>query len=172
MRDPIDEHIEVWSRELPDLDPRVEGIVTRMQWLDQYRRSRLGQALAGQGLKLWEFKTLHILRRSGAPYQASATELAAALDLSPAATTKRLDNLEHDGYLRRSHDTADRRRILVTLTEAGHHVWEQTISLQDRVESQLVEALRPDEQDQLVALLRRLVLAAQASAPPGRTVAG
>jgi len=166
--DPIDDHIELWSRELPDLDPRVEGIVTRVQWLDQYRRSRLGQALAGQGLKLWEFKTLHILRRSGPPYQATATELAAALDLSPAAMTKRLDNLEQDGYLRRRHDTADRRRILVTLSDTGHQAWEKTISVQDRVERELVEALRPQEQDQLVRLLRRLVLAAAASpAPPG-----
>jgi len=168
MKDPIDDHIELWSRELPDLDPRVEGIVTRVQWLDQYRRSRLGQALAGQGLKLWEFKTLHILRRSGPPYQATATELAAALDLSPAAMTKRLDNLEQDGYLRRRHDTADRRRILVTLSDTGHQAWEKTISVQDRVERELVEALRPQEQDQLVRLLRRLVLAAAASpAPPG-----
>jgi DNA-binding MarR family transcriptional regulator len=168
MKDPIDDHIELWSRELPDLDPRVEGIVTRVQWLDQYRRHRLGQALAGQGLKLWEFKTLHILRRSGPPYQATATELAAALDLSPAAMTKRLDNLEQDGFLRRRHDTADRRRILVTLTEAGHQAWDKTISVQDRVEHELVEALRPEEQDQLVGLLRRLVLAAAASpAPPG-----
>jgi DNA-binding MarR family transcriptional regulator len=166
MRDPIDDHIELWSRELPDLDPRVEGIVTRVQWLDQYRRNRLGQALAGQGLKLWEFKTLHILRRSGPPYRATATELAVALDLSPAAMTKRLDNLEQDGYLRRGHDTADRRRVLVTLTDAGRRAWDKTISVQDRVESQLVEALRPDEQDQLVELLRRLVLAAEASGPP------
>jgi len=166
MRDPIDDHIELWSRELPDLDPRVEGIVTRVQWLDQYRRSRLGQALAGQGLKLWEFKTLHMLRRSGPPYQATATELAAALDLSPAAMTKRLDNLEQDGYLRRDHDDADRRRVLVTLTGAGRRAWDKTISVQDRVESQLVEALSPREQDQLVDLLRRLVLAAHGSAGP------
>jgi DNA-binding MarR family transcriptional regulator len=162
-RDPIDDHIELWSRELPELDPRVEGIVTRVQWLDQYRRNRLGQALAGQGLKLWEFKTLHILRRSGPPYRATATELAGALDLSPAAMTKRLDNLEQDGYLRRDHDNADRRRVLVSLTDAGRRAWERTISVQDRVESQLVEALRPEEQDQLVGLLRRLVLAAQAA---------
>jgi DNA-binding MarR family transcriptional regulator len=168
MRDPIDEHIELWSRELPGLDPRVEGIVTRVQWLDQYRRNRLGQALAGQGLRLWEFKTLHILRRPGPPYQATATELAAALDLSPAAMTKRLDNLEQDGYLRRSHDTADRRRVLVTLTEAGHQAWEKTISVQDRVERELVAALRPQEQDQLVRLLRRLVLAAAGSPAPPR----
>jgi DNA-binding MarR family transcriptional regulator len=166
VRDPIDDHIELWSRELPDLDPRIEGIVTRVQWLDQYRRTRLGQVLAGQGLKLWEFKTLHILRRGGPPYRATATELAAALDLSPAAITKRLDNLEQDGYLRRSHDSADRRRVLVALTDAGLRAWEDSISLQDRVEHELVESLDRDEQDQLVALLRRLVLAAQRSAPP------
>ena len=161
MRDLVDEHIELWSRELPDLDPRVEGIVTRIQVLDMHRRHELEQALAAQGLKLWEFKTLHILRRGGPPYRATATELATALDLSPAAMTKRLDNLEQDGYLRRSHDDADRRRVLIRLTEAGLRAWENTISLQDRVERQLVDVLRPGEQDQLVSLLRKLLLSAQ-----------
>jgi DNA-binding MarR family transcriptional regulator len=161
MRDLVDEHIEVWSRELPDLDPRVEGIVVRLQVLDRHLRRELEQALATQSLKMWEFKTLHILRRGGPPYRATATELATALDLSPAAMTKRLDNLEQDGYLRRSHDDADRRRVLITLTEAGMRAWEDTISLQDGVERRLVDVLRPDEQDQLVSLLRRLLLSAQ-----------
>ena len=161
MRDLVDEHIEMWSRELPDLNSRVEGIVVRLQVLDRHLRRELEQALATQSLKMWEFKTLHILRRGGPPYRATATELATALDLSPAAMTKRLDNLEQDGYLRRSHDDADRRRVLITLTEAGMHAWGNTISLQDRVERQLVDVLRPDEQDQLVSLLRRLLLSAQ-----------
>jgi DNA-binding MarR family transcriptional regulator len=161
VRDLVDEHIELWSRELPGLDPRVEGIVTRIQVLDMHRRHELERALAARGLKMWEFKTLHILRRGGPPYRATATELATALDLSPAAMTKRLDNLEQDGYLRRSHDNADRRRVLITLTEAGMRAWENTISLQDRVERELVDVLRPDEQDQLVSLLRRLLLGAQ-----------
>ena len=76
MRDLVDEHIELWSRELPDLDPRVEGIVTRLQVLDRHLRHELEQALATQSLKMWEFKTLHILRRGGPPYRATATELA------------------------------------------------------------------------------------------------
>jgi DNA-binding MarR family transcriptional regulator len=161
MKDLVDDHIELWSRQLPDLNPRVEGIVTRIQVLDRHRRHQLERALAAQGLKMWEFKTLHILRRGGPPYRATATALAAALDLSPAAMTKRLDNLEQDGYLRRSHDDADRRRVLITLTEAGLRAWENTISVQERVEREMVEALRPDEQDQLVSLLRTLLLAAE-----------
>jgi DNA-binding MarR family transcriptional regulator len=161
MRDLADEHIEMWSRELPDLNPRVEGIVVRLQALDRHLRRELERALATQSLKMWEFKTLHILRRGGPPYRATATELAAALDLSPAAMTKRLDNLEQDGYVRRSHDDADRRRVLIALTGAGLRAWEDTISLQDRVERRLVDALQPAEQDQLVSLLRRLLLSAQ-----------
>jgi DNA-binding MarR family transcriptional regulator len=160
VKDVIDDHIALWSRELPTLDPRVEGIVTRMSWLDRHLKARLEQALAGQGLKMWEFKTLHILRRGGAPYQASATELADALSLSPAAMTKRLDNLEAGGLLRRGHDDADRRRVLITLTDTGLRVWGNTISLQDQVEKELLAALGPSEQDQLIRLLRRLVVAA------------
>jgi len=98
MKDLVDEHIELWSRELPDLDPRVEGIVTRIQVLERHRRHQLEQALAAQGLKMWEFKTLHILRRGGAPYRATATELAAALDLSPDG--RELVSAGHDASLR------------------------------------------------------------------------
>jgi DNA-binding MarR family transcriptional regulator len=160
VKDVIDDHIALWSRELPTMDPRVEGIVTRMSWLDRHLKARLEQALAREGLKMWEFKTLHILRRGGPPFQASATDLAAALSLSPAAMTKRLDNLEAGGLLRRRHDDADRRRVLIRLTDAGLRAWENAISVQDQVEKQLVAALRPGEQDQLTTLLRRLVLAA------------
>jgi DNA-binding MarR family transcriptional regulator len=164
VKDRIDEHVELWSRELPGMDPRVEGIVTRMQALVRHLYRDKERALAAAGLQMWEYQTLLGLRRRGAPYRATPTELAAALELSPAAMTKRLDNMERSGYVRRSHDADDRRRIFVTLTEAGLTAWERTVNQRDRVERELIGELDPDEQDLLVALLRRLVLAAQRTA--------
>jgi DNA-binding MarR family transcriptional regulator len=158
-RDPIDAHVDRWAAELPDLDPRVEGAVARIQLISRYLYRHRDAALADQGLAGWEFQTLKDLRRRGAPYRATPTELAATLGLSPAATTKRLDAMERSGYLRREHDTADRRRVFVTLTDAGRRAWEDNIAAQDRVERRLLAALRPAEQDQLNALLRKLVLA-------------
>src|SRR5689334_16706079 len=108
MRDHVDDHVERWRRELPDLDPVVEAIVARMHVLTRHLTRARQRALAGQRLQLWEYKTLLDLRRRGAPYRATPKELAAALGLSPAAVTKRLTALERAGYVTRTHDDADR----------------------------------------------------------------
>ena len=47
------------------------------------------------------------------------TQLAAALGLTTGAMTKVLDRLEAAGYITRSHDPADRRRIIITADPAG-----------------------------------------------------
>ena len=49
----------------------------------------------------------------------TAGQLADAVGLSSAATTTLLDRLEAKGFVRRVRDTADRRRVLVGLTDAG-----------------------------------------------------
>jgi DNA-binding MarR family transcriptional regulator len=162
-RDSVDDHVARWTAELPELiDPRVEGVVGRVHVVYRYLQRHRDRALTEQGLALWEFQTLKDLRRRGAPYRATPTELAAALGLSPAATTKRLDAMERAGYLRREHDTGDRRRVFVTLTDAGRRAWEDNIAAQDRIERHLLAALDTAEQDQLNALLRKLVLVTEA----------
>jgi DNA-binding MarR family transcriptional regulator len=157
-RDSIDDHVDRWTAELPELiDPRVEGTISRITVLFKYLQRHRDRALTDQGLAWWEFQTLKDLRHRGAPYRATPTELADSLGLSPAATTKRLDAMERAGYLRRDHDTGDRRRVFVTLTDAGRQAWEDNIAAQDRIERRLLAALAPAEQDQLITLLRKLV---------------
>ena len=72
------------------MDLRVEGIATRLQALAKYLDRRRDAVLAEHGLQWWEFKTLHMLRRGGAPYQATPGQLATQLGLSPAAMTNRI----------------------------------------------------------------------------------
>jgi DNA-binding MarR family transcriptional regulator len=55
----------------------------------------------------------------------TAGELAAAVGLSPGAATTALDRLEQRGYVRRTRDSQDRRRVMVELTEeANRAAWE------------------------------------------------
>jgi DNA-binding MarR family transcriptional regulator len=49
----------------------------------------------------------------------TAGQLAAAVGLSSAATTTLLDRLEGRGLVRRTPDRADRRKVLVEMTELG-----------------------------------------------------
>jgi DNA-binding MarR family transcriptional regulator len=161
VRDRIDEHVERWQRELPELEPRVEAITARMHLLVRFLRQGRQHALAGQTLQWWEYKTLLELRRRGKPYRATPKELAAALGLSPAGVTKRLTALERQGYVSRSHDTGDRRLVHVTLTRQGHQAWRRATSSESEIEKKLISQLTVSEQDELARLLRCLLIASE-----------
>ncbi|KGN38212.1 MarR family winged helix-turn-helix transcriptional regulator [Knoellia subterranea] len=49
----------------------------------------------------------------------TASELARRTGLTPAATTSMIDRLERKGFVRRTSDPGDRRRVLVEMTEEG-----------------------------------------------------
>jgi DNA-binding MarR family transcriptional regulator len=157
VKDSIDDHVALWSREQPGLDGRVEGIVVRMQVLTRYLDRRRDAALASYGLQWWEFKTLHMLRRGGTPYRTTPGVLAKQLGMSAAAMTNRLDALERRGFVARGHDPDDRRKVVATLTGAGQEVWEQSIGEIEKLEQDLVRTLPAKDQDVLEELLRRLV---------------
>jgi len=55
----------------------------------------------------------------------TAGELAKAVALSPGAVTTALDRLEQKGFVRRTRDSEDRRRVTVEMTEeASRRAWE------------------------------------------------
>ncbi|HWD80140.1 MAG TPA: MarR family transcriptional regulator [Kribbella sp.] len=159
MKDFVDTHVELWAGELPDLDRDVEGITVRLQVLTRYLERRREAVLATYGLQLWEFKTLHMLRRGGTPYQATPGQLARQLNMSPAALTNRLDALERRGYVERTHDRDDRRKVVATLTPQGNELWERGIGDIVRVEEELIHQLPGPDRTTLDNLLRRLVVA-------------
>lgn len=161
MKDSIDDHVELWARELPDMDLRVEGIATRLQALGRYLDRQRDAVLAGHGLQWWGFKTLHMLRRGGAPYQSTPGRLATQLGLSPAAMTNRLDALERLGYVARHHDRDDRRKVVATLTDAGLQIWQEALGDITQVEVDLVNQLPATDQDHLTSLLRTLLLSTE-----------
>jgi DNA-binding MarR family transcriptional regulator len=68
------------------------------------------QMAARLGLNPTDYKTMSLLSRVE---RASATDVARHTGLSSAAVTELLDRLERKGFVRRTHDSVDRRRILV-----------------------------------------------------------
>jgi DNA-binding MarR family transcriptional regulator len=157
-RDSVDEHIARWSQVLPDLDPDVEGAVTRMQFLVRHLRRTKQETLAAHDLQNFEYETLHALAGRGEPYQAGPSELATELKMSPAAMTGRLDTLEQRGYLRRQPSTTDRRKVVVQLSESGHRAWQETIGSMGHEEDRILGTLTRAERRQLADLLRRMLL--------------
>jgi DNA-binding MarR family transcriptional regulator len=156
-QDSVDRHIEHWSREIPDLDPFVEGIITRMQMIVRHLKLQCQTVVEAQGLEEHEYSTLHMLGGCGPDHRATPGEIAAWLRMSPAAITGRIDNLERRGLVRRLPSSTDRRKIVVELTEQGRRLWRAAGGEQGSEEARILSALSPADREQLSALLRQLM---------------
>lgn len=159
QRDWTDGHVERWKPVLPDLDPDVEGAVTRMKKLGVHLRRVREQSLVDFDLDRQEFDTLHKLVSRGG--KAAPSELAADLDLAPASVTGRLDALERRGFVRRRTSTADRRRVDVELTEEGRSTWTGAMEFLGDEEERLLGVLAKDERVLLNDMLRRIMVVAE-----------
>jgi DNA-binding MarR family transcriptional regulator len=72
--------------------------------------------------------------------------------------TSRLDRLEKAGIVRRLPDPDDRRSVVVELTPKGRDAWDEAANVQGRREAFIASRLTKQEQRQLNALLRKLLL--------------
>ncbi|MFR9775053.1 MarR family winged helix-turn-helix transcriptional regulator [Micromonospora sp. MS34] len=169
-RDRTDQHVARWLPVLPDLDPDVEGAVTRMSLLSRHLREVKERALAELDLQEKEYGTLHALAGRGG--RAAPSEIAGDLRMAPASITARVDALVHRGFVRRIPSTADRRRIDVELTDAGRDAWRRAMGVVGDEEHRVLGALSPDERRLLSDLLRRVALVAERSPSPARNVGG
>jgi DNA-binding MarR family transcriptional regulator len=113
---------------LPDISVR-RNILPARRFLSSVRRKELLAKLAQIGrehsdatvffhatmarlldLNPTDYKTLSVLERLG---PMSAGEIAQHTGLASASVTNLLDRLERKGFVRRVHDAADRRRVMV-----------------------------------------------------------
>jgi DNA-binding MarR family transcriptional regulator len=153
-RDSLDDSLEVWAREIPDLDPITEGIIERIQILAFNVNQSMEETLQTYELDRRSFQLLGKLRRHGAPYRVSAGKLATELRLSSGAMTNRLDRMEKAGLVRRLPDPNDRRGTLIEPTEEGHKAWDRTVGESARREAQFSSVLSEAEKVKLHDLLR------------------
>jgi len=155
--DRLDAKLEIWKREIPDLDIATEGIVNRIQKLARYFDRSMDETLVECGLERRAYWLIGNLRYVGAPYRLSPGQLGDSMNLSSGAMTARLDRLEEAGFIRRLPDPNDRRGTLVEPTEAGHAAWERCTGAQARREALIASALGEDEKVLFHGLLRRLM---------------
>jgi DNA-binding MarR family transcriptional regulator len=142
-----------------DIDLDVEGIIDRIAGINKRIKRGMEATLAEHGLTHPDWQVLTTLRLWRGDHRSSPGELASDLELSSGAMTSRLDRLEEAGLVRRLRDPQDRRGVVVELTEAGERAWDEAASVQGRREAFFASALTKREQQQLNALLRKLMLA-------------
>ncbi len=86
----------------------------------------------------------------------SMSRLAEALDVSVASATGIIDRMEHRGFVTRQHEEDDRRVVVVSLTEAGGHVFLDIAAHRRERMARLLEELTEDELTGFVRGVRAL----------------
>ncbi|MEZ5778261.1 MAG: MarR family transcriptional regulator [Paracoccaceae bacterium] len=143
---------------MPELDTEAMEIIGRMSelWL-VIDRDHLTPVMAGFGLQGGEFDVLAALRRSGAPFALTPTQLYEATMMSSGGMTARLDRLEKAGHVVRRPNPDDRRGTLVSLTDSGRALVERALPVHAANETRILASLTADERDQLGALMAKLL---------------
>jgi DNA-binding MarR family transcriptional regulator len=157
--DAVDRITEQWRRERPDLDPAPMGVIGRISRLAALAQRELDRVFAAHGLAGGDFDVLATLRRSGSPYRLTPGALSRATMITTGGMTKRLDRLEASGVIRREPDPRDRRGRLIALTDKGRTLVDRTVEAHLRNEERLLSGLPSAKREQLVNLLRDLLVA-------------
>ncbi len=116
-------------------------------------RTRLAERLAADGLRLYHHAALAALADLGPHTQ---RELAARLRLDPSDLAKAADLLAARGWIDRTRDAADRRRLTLTLTDAGRARLAELHAEARAVQDAVLAPLDPAERAALHGLLLRL----------------
>jgi DNA-binding MarR family transcriptional regulator len=157
-RDLVDEILEQWRRERPDLDCGPMEVFGRLNRLDLMSNAAIEARLGEHGLSRGEFDVLATLRRSGMPYTLAPTAVSRWMLLSSAAMTNRVERLEAAGLVDRRPDPGVRRGLVVALTPDGRRVVDAAVADHVENERRMLEPLSEDERRTLNALLRKLLL--------------
>lgn len=154
--DHVDEIIDQWRQERPDVDVSGMAIIGRLGRVEKMIRPRLDEVFADHDLESWEFDVLATLLRNGQPHQLTPGELLDSVMITSGAMTNRIDRLEARGLVKRGKNPADGRQVSVTLTAKGRKKVDAALVDHAANERTILASLDRHEQDQLVELLRKL----------------
>jgi DNA-binding MarR family transcriptional regulator len=155
QRDHVDEILDQWARERPDLDASPIGLIGRLHRLADVLNAELRTVFAEEGLGDGDFDVLVTLRRHGAPYELTPGQLGASTMVTSSAVTKRIDRLERAGLVTRTVSDADARSRRIRLTAEGVGLVDRLMGRHVANEARLVSGFTDAERTQLADLLRR-----------------
>jgi DNA-binding MarR family transcriptional regulator len=153
--DRVDRIQEQWRRERPDLDPTPQGVIGRLHRLADRLRDELIAVYREHGLGEGDFDVLASLRRTGAPFELPAGELARHTMVTTGAMTKRIDRLEAAGLVTRTPDASDGRGRRIGLTDRGRQLIDAAFTDHIANEHRLVELLAASDRETLARILKQ-----------------
>ncbi len=157
--DQVDLIIEQWrNHQSSRVDPSPLAVTGRVLQIAQHiERTRL-RVLNTWGLTLADFDVLATLNRSAPDRSVNPRHLLVETMITSGAMTTRLDRLETLGCIRRAPDPADRRGVLVSLTDKGRTIAAQAFAAVMAAEASLLSGIGATDRRHLDASLRKLAL--------------
>lgn len=118
------------------------------------------------GLTPGQVFMLHLIRDEA---HCSVSKLAEKMEVAPSAITVMLDRLESHDFVSRSRDKADRRVVLIELTEAGQEKLDQVLKVRKQIMQQCLTQIELGELESFVRQLEELAAIAPAVSIKGTT---
>ncbi|MFE7854514.1 MarR family winged helix-turn-helix transcriptional regulator [Streptomyces sp. NPDC101209] len=112
------------------------------------------RALAAQGMRMRYFYVLAALE-SG--LSLSQQDLSRLLNLDPTTMVALVDEMEGAGHVERRRNPSDRRRYILSLTDAGREALERAGHAVDAVEREFLAAVPEADRERLRTLLGELL---------------
>ena len=109
---------------------------------------------AGSGLTTTQYGAMLVLRARGSLDQIGISTLV-GVDRSTTALV--VSKLEEGGYIERRDDVIDKRRKIITLSDAGHAMLDQVASAAQRARERALEPFSAKDAAKFLALLERFV---------------
>ncbi len=156
--DLLDELINDWKRERPDLDASAMNVVGRILFLGKKIEKQTSLALQEYGIYYTDLDVLATLRRAGKPYQLSPTQLRKSVLITSGAMTALLDRLEKMELLYRLPDPRDGRVSLAVLSDKGKNIIDKAIASRFKAAESNLLNLSKSERTQLAGLLKKIAV--------------
>ena len=157
MRDEVDELVDAWAQERPDLDVAPVEVFSRIGRLARHLDLARRDAFTAARVESWEFDVLAALRRAGAPYELSPGRLLRETLVTSGTMTNRVDRLTLRGFVERLPDPRDRRGVLVRLTPEGKAAVDSAFEALLEAERDFLAVLPERDRTRLAGLLRTLL---------------
>lgn len=84
------------------------------------------------------------------------TDLAEKIGVKPSAVTTMIDRLTNNGLVSRRHDDADRRAVLVSITNEGRELINKFEERCHKIVKKYLSYLEPDELEALASIYEKL----------------
>jgi DNA-binding MarR family transcriptional regulator len=138
-------------------EPGPMGLFTRLTRVGLLLDGFQHRCLDAFDLKFIDYSVLRVLQLAGSPYQMTPGELSEIVLRSSGNMTQILDRLQRSGYVQRTADASDRRKVVIALTPDGLQVAQKASAAYARERRRIIKQLSPDDVARVDAAVRLLL---------------